>query len=641
MNKKTKNRTYLIIISIIILIGIIAFNNKPLSLTGTSSDEYIQSPLIGYYECAPARAPTLSPTVSLTFYSDTWDSITCPANSDGCDIFLVGTESSYLSRRFIYKKCTNYNVVGESGCQGQITAPGSNWIIKGDAKVVQIPNLNKDEQILVKFQRCDGVFSFGVCLGYWQTIDGSKTYAQYKPFILWKTTPTSGRNEYNTIEQGCVFQNNKILVDSVSNIKGVTLAQTSTSDVKLEPYKTRNFIETFVPLSPNNVQFVTYNGKSGYCVNRQIFQIATITTNAGTSKIVDTNFNNLLATAPAIECCPGEKEPTRKCNSEYKWVNIVQAECGPYDPCDGIDWEPSGKPRELIKYDCIEGQCVGNTKNVECTSDLDCAGNPNGGICDTKTYTCTSVPVPPVNQTNQTCKLFKPEDCGKGLINICDEKECTACGWYFNYKNTKVASTSTGIIGGCVAGAGIGVWGGFIGALPGCIIGSIIGGVGGDVISPQTDKIFGGTCSLEPPVILQTCKTCDDYALSYIFGGFWKSKQCDAKQGSLVIGFFESIINGLFGKILPENYPQNTTTCAFSFVRFALIPIFSFFIFLFSLDILKEKFKSLKSNKQKTMRVIISLILAILGGFLTYILFWIGLVIIIALIIIKFRWILI
>jgi hypothetical protein len=55
-----------------------------------------------------------------------------------------------------------------------------------------------------------------------------------------------------------------------------------------------------------------------------------------------------------------------------------------------------------------------------------------------------------------------------------------------------------------------------------------------------------------------------------------------------------SLINGFIGKVLPEDYPQNTTTCVFSITKFILIPIIALFIFLFSLDFLREKFKSLR-----------------------------------------------
>jgi hypothetical protein len=399
MNKRTKNiliaSTFIVIL--LLTIGIFGGFNNLFAISGMSADEYIQSPVFMYYECGPASAPVDSPFVSMPTGSSGW--ITSPKNTDSWDLYLQQTEqTSWYSnyRRIVYQICNDY-----SGCQSQVFKTTDYFTAKSGYPTLIINGLNQYDKVFVNYQ-------YSSILGWKDSSGGFRYYARYKPFILWKVSMfQGGKTEYTSALQGCTFPSGKtnFLIDAISNIKGISLSQTSSSDYVLEPYKTRNFIDTFVPLSKSNVNFVTYGGQDGYCLNRVIYKIGTITTNAGTSKVVDVSLNSVLAN---VECCPGETEPTRKCSSTFKWETLSGSECSLMKPCAGVDWFPSGTSKQLVRYDCVNGFCKPQTKIVECTNNNDC----NGKYCDTKTYICVELPVPtPTTSPNGTIVKQKCISC--------------------------------------------------------------------------------------------------------------------------------------------------------------------------------------------------------------------------------------
>ena len=130
------------------------------------------------------------------------------------------------------------------------------------------------------------------------------------------------------------------------------------------------------------------------------------------------------------------------------------------------------------------------------------------------------------------------------------------------------------------------------------------------------------------------CKTCDDYAINYIFGSFWKSKSCTPQKGSLVVGIFGSIINGIFGTDL-NGYPQTPTICVFSFIKIGLMVIVLIFGTLFGIDLL-ERFRSLQGRKKKIWRFVIALVVSGIIAYLIFIAFWIGILLLLGFVVLKF-----
>lgn len=124
----------------------------------------------------------------------------------------------------------------------------------------------------------------------------------------------------------------------------------------------------------------------------------------------------------------------------------------------------------------------------------------------------------------------------------------------------------------------------------------------------------GAECRQEAPPVtpLSSCKSCDAFAMSKIFGNVFESKQCKPTLLALP--------------------PQTYTTCFLSFIKFGLIPIVFIFGTLFLAQLLGS-FKAIKKNKLVIW--LLSLIIAGILAYLTFILFWMGLIALILVIIIR------
>ena len=408
--------------------------------TALPSGNYYQVPTINYYECAPASQKVSSPPISISSTGSGF--VTCPSNSDECDVVIkitgTGTIDNILyAYRLMYQICD----ISTGSCQSQIATKITPY---KDAEFTIKNNMLKSQKIFIDFQRRLAILPEGVGYG---DIVGASYYFNYKPFILWKNGPFIGRVEYSSVTQGCTFTtaDKNALIDAITNSKAI-LSQTSTNDNTLQPYKTRNFAGTFIPVSTENVDTVTYNGQPGYCMNRQIFSVATLQTNSGIYNIVDTNFNNQLASS--VTCCPSEKEPTRNCNDNFQWVDISQTpgqpsgSCSLFNPCAGIDWQPSTTAKTLVRYNCINSQCVAETKTVDCTSNNDCV---SGTTCDTLTYTCVLVPGGE-NGTNEkddkiSCELKAQTQQFLGYEWI--SQGTTSCGFFCSIGFSQPKTTTT------------------------------------------------------------------------------------------------------------------------------------------------------------------------------------------------------
>ena len=403
-----KKLTFFFLIVVVGVIFIVIPKIIPMTVLGAGT--YIQAPTFYYYECNAASQPVESTHVNLAI-GNTGGWIICPANTDTCDLWIRQTESTswYSSnRRVVYQVCHNNG----ANCDPQVfVTTDSSFFNQQRLHTLQIPNLLITDRVFINYQYQKIIY------GWEDQPNGAEWYQTYKPFILWKVDMFGGgRTEYTSIEQGCNFPASSVsgLLNTITNSIKQINTQTSTSNTNVPFYKTRNFIGTYVPISTANVNFVTYGGKDGYCLSRQIFAITTAVTNGGTYQIVDSNFNTRLA--DSVACCPGETEPTRKCNSNFGWDPIQEAQCSQFNACAGSTWMPSSS-KTLIRYNCVNSKCVPETKTVDCISNLDCGNNQ---VCDTSTYKCINVEPGPI-----TCLANQTLVNGK-----CVDNAALGCKWF-------------------------------------------------------------------------------------------------------------------------------------------------------------------------------------------------------------------
>lgn len=342
--------------------------------TAFGTNEYIQVPLKGFYSCEPASSPVTSQAKTIKGGGPV--TVSCPANTDSCDIIVTSTEpaSVWSARSIIYSRSN-----GESDSK---TLYGAN-------PSIIIPNLAKGESVTIKYLKI-GVTGVS-------PVDGAVYKAQYKPFILWKTSPTGGKIEYSSVDRGCGFVLNELQYIIIKDTLGFGPGE-STSVTTLEPYKTRNFIDAVVPISVENSKI---QGNK-YCSNNQLYQIDEVNTSTNTWKVVNTN--KILGT---VECCTGDVESgIRQCQNN-KWVNLPkpgqqpaagqEIKCSTFKPCSGSEFVPY-TTTQLVRSVCMNNICVQQNKSVECTSNAACK-DPNKPLCDSYSWTCVAVPLPIGNGT--------------------------------------------------------------------------------------------------------------------------------------------------------------------------------------------------------------------------------------------------
>lgn len=451
------------ILGIILIIGAIGgvgyyFVGQEILPTGVKPGDYINVPTFMWYKCekAPSNYP---PVTNLTNIPKEGITISCLKNTEECDIVGIGESNTFVSRRFVYKICDkNTNVCYQ---EETVDVKGSwkFWKNSNRPQKVIYQNLGVNKLINIRYQKNYII---------WFNTDGASVEVTGQPFIITKNSLFSGVGiPYTTVNQGCTIptDDRKNLLNSFSNmVDWAENTQTTTSSTTLAFRETRNFVDNFIPISIENVKFVD-NG-NGYCINNNVYAVASVTTPSGTYKVVDLNGQKTTRLRP-VTCCPGDINPagTQKCNSNFQWENISGGECSLFSPCspDSGHPIPSGVPKQLMWFDCEKGYCVKKTATKECTSDTDCTGNPKGSYCDRKTWSCTLVPVPVCPSVCST-----DEDCNPCGNYKCESNKCVAKGggwtgfWdsikdWFNsvgdwFENVKwIFSIVVGFLGGLVS----------------------------------------------------------------------------------------------------------------------------------------------------------------------------------------------
>jgi len=416
MQNKTTKVSLLTVLIILLIAGAsvgayFMFREPTGQSVSAPSGKYIEVPVFMYYECSPASAKKTGDWNDIPSQGAV---VECPANSDTCDIdfrWIDDTGRGYTELR--YQKCIKNSNNCESEKIISLERLGKNEFPL-DQVVITLFNIRRDQQVNIQFlDSLANIFFTGRDIG--------QARANFNPFILWKNGIFSGgRSEYTSIQQGCVFPtaDRKNLIERAINLI-IPHDDDSIDSFELEPYKTRNFIETFVPIAKANVNFVSYLGQTGYCLNRDVYSIATVEAEGETYQIVDTNINSKLKSN--VECCPGEREPTRKCNSQFKWEQIAGSECSLFNPCVGIDWQCFGSGSTQRRFDCENGFCVERTKTVECCTDDDCLTSAKGRFCDSFTNECSGIP--DINITKKEDCFNGIDDDGDGFIDL-DDNDC-------------------------------------------------------------------------------------------------------------------------------------------------------------------------------------------------------------------------
>jgi hypothetical protein len=254
-------------------------------------------------------------------------------------------------------------------------------------------------------------------------------YYKYQPFVIKKFDSFSSANGQAITSIGktsCeISYANRLDIISSSTIDEVVSGFSKEgSPVRLEPNEAYTYFTRHITV-PSFSMGTDVEG--AYCVPTSsggtLYAIEQVTTNGATYNIVSPTYSEVIRN---VDCCNGDSSPGKVCRGNV-WVNTENAECSLIKPCPNDQFQrdvsdPAGKT--AIRYSCVSGKCVAETKVVECTLNQQCGG---GKIC--VGFKCKETCVGcNVNDTcgNSVCESWEtksscPHDCTGGN---------QTCSWY-------------------------------------------------------------------------------------------------------------------------------------------------------------------------------------------------------------------
>lgn len=221
-------------------------------------------------------------------------------------------------------------------------------------------------------------------------INGGTATVTYNPYILQRSDVLRGGITYFANNIGCNVPNSdSSIANAIISEFGISTNTQVYHGNQMQPGQSFNYITgTVTSITQGNT--ATYNGQQVYCVhqngngNAAIYPIGQITTNSNTYRVVDLTSNPIVSN---LLCCPGDNLPNgQTCADNFRWTQIANSQCDILRPCGGSGWVPNlQNPTQVISYQCINNQCVAQTKTVDCTINSQCATNQ---ICDPANYKC-------------------------------------------------------------------------------------------------------------------------------------------------------------------------------------------------------------------------------------------------------------
>lgn len=347
--------------------------------TAFTGDQYIQSPLFGYYQCNPAKnAETTAYDAILPGQTKPY---LCPKNTDQCTITIQNPQNL----RFDTIATVKYNING-----------GQSYTFQFGNRVTN-PAQNIPQILLLSTQTLNVMYSSsGIISGTEGSAGQVLVSGISTPYVLWKYDPLGGGlNKETTLPQGCTFTTSQASALIKSDSFGIGTGSTASID-HLDFHQTRNFLSGYVPISVQNDK-IQNNGQA-YCSNNQLYAIGSVNTTVDSYTVV--NLNKVIGT---VTCCNGDVNGNNICRNN-KWVasGSSGATADNFGNCPQATNTPYNGTA-LVRQVNINGICTNSYTQVQCTSDSGCVNQR----CDTKTYTCIaldSLPTPNPNtvQGNET-----------------------------------------------------------------------------------------------------------------------------------------------------------------------------------------------------------------------------------------------
>jgi len=334
------------------------------SITGGSSGDYIEAPYFATISCVDSEQ--LSRESFDLGANGEWIQGKFSSNTAQWDVILQSERRGFFSSavRFEYYVCPQRAIA--DNCKRVVTS----WT--GDQQDLSIGQISSNEFLWVEYQK-QTLFSY-------KASDGATIEYAYRPYILKRTDIFRGGTMPVYGAVGCqIPSTDDAWINRVLSFDG-SLPDGTAKSRSLNVGEDFNYISgTVTRMSEGNVQ------DNGYCIyegnSAKIYRIQELTFGSGRFNVVDTTKNPIKT----VDCCEGSNLPDKTCVNG-KWKSTVNAECSIVNPCEGTDWRRDlGQDKQVIKYSCVSGSCVAQTKEVECSQSSDCRTDE---ICSVSTWTC-------------------------------------------------------------------------------------------------------------------------------------------------------------------------------------------------------------------------------------------------------------
>ena len=378
---------YLFFIAIAVVIGYFGIFSTGSAFGGSGT--YVQVPYFATIQCVSAG---LSTTINAAKNSNLnipqggyWLSDFLPSNTNQWNIQL-NLNPSFFSTLFASYGVEVYECTARSfeSCYYHKTLP-EGFSLTDTGGTVQLGGISSSNYIWVQLVGSRAGSKFG--------LEGGTVQVTYDPYVLQRTDALRGGIQKLSNEIGCTIPNSDpSLATRVLSAVGLKNNIQIYASNNLKPGEAFNYISgTLTTLSDGNV-IQNYKGNTGYCIysNDQysaksyakIYPIGQIGTPSGNYNVVDVTQSPLGTET----CCPGDNLPDQTCNSNFQWVSTKNVQCNILNPCEGTDWRRDlNGVQQIIRYQCVSGQCVPQTQKVQCTTSAECSTNQ---ICSTLSWTC-------------------------------------------------------------------------------------------------------------------------------------------------------------------------------------------------------------------------------------------------------------
>lgn len=363
-----------IIASLITILASLGLINTA-SILGTGG--WIERPVFFYDKCEAVGGLSYSTPTALAT-SGQW--LPKPTATSEYNVRISTSEGSlfFPQRRVEYYIC-NSMVLSDSNCRiGKPDGGGGEVATISTSGSVQINGIRLNEYVWAQYQK--------PALFGWGAGSGASYQIGYIPYGLRQYNVLGGSaNPVNP--NSCTYSSKPTDTILSTNSQEINSYKPSinTNENTLKPNEVRWYVAGYVTSASPSFT-LTYGGKEAWCrptgSNAEIYKIAEIQTPQGTYKVASVDWNDKIGTET---CCPGQKEGSSTCNSNFKWETTAGTQCSLFNSCGSANWVPYSEG-QIIKYSCVEGSCKPEIKEVECASNFDCTDTNQ--ICDLNTFKC-------------------------------------------------------------------------------------------------------------------------------------------------------------------------------------------------------------------------------------------------------------